>query len=536
MPRAMGTAAVWGRAIGLALLDLVPVMARGMVMPAFRNKVIIPALKAQPFLRRLGYRYRGSGAGQLSNRMVCTPRKAPLAKPGGEHTFPTGRRRFRAKFIVVYHNADRAGPHTEGYVEDPETGVAHNVGVIKDFDNSEVTFNNEGWVTQDSKEYLKDVWRAKAHSRAWIPFSTDHLGSEARETWLVRADGPDMGVYGAGSTRQVLWEEDVEVYVTDGTVHWTSWELNPRQPLYVHKVFEETNVGVIGFKQLPEPQFEDRLHLTTDGDDEAKFLRNVGADGHASEKIDGASTHFISDKNGTRFFSPRHYDKGAGPRIEYSAKLGGLQDVTSEETTKGMAEIVFVDSRTGRTLSAAETGGELNSHRLPSSHLIPKVSVYRVDQVGRNNTLHEPAWPDNRLRATRFASSHRDMSVPQEIALDSLDSTRDAEGVVGVAEGQPLIDGRKLKWREDAEDVIVTEVTFKPGPTGKVAGVVKYEDGNGRQYKTASGWTETEKQDMMAQPDEYNGRVMKISGFNGHSSRAARFESWHADKDLRNVA
>jgi hypothetical protein len=508
----------------------------GYVKGSIKRHILKPTLKARPFVsERLGNRFQATGAGNLAARMVGTSGKPPLAVPAGRHSLPPPGRR-RGKFVVVYHNAYQAGPHTEAYVEDPETGIAHNVGVIRDLDPDHVKLNNDGWLTRDSKEYLKDVWRAKAHSRAWIAFSTDHRLHEARDQWNRPEDGPAPGEYGAGPLRQVIFEEDVEIYVENDTVHWVSWQLNPRQQMYVHKVFSETNVGVVGFKAQPEVQFEDRLHLTSDGQDQERFLRNVG-EGHASEKIDGASCHFVSDKHGTRFFSPRHYDKGAGPRIEYSFKLGSLQDITSEQPTKGMAEIVLVDTDTGRMLSSTEIGGELNAHRLPPPNIQPRLYVYRIDNVGRNNTLHEPAWPDNRARCVRFASKHSQLDVPQEVALDAISSTRSSEGVVGVAPGKSLTEGRKLKWREDERDVIVTKVAFEPGPAGKVAGVVWYEDpATGRSYKTASGWTEAEKLEMMAQPEGYEGEVMKIKGFNGHGSRAAKFEGWHSDKDMTNAA
>ena len=88
-----------------------------------------------------------------------------------------------------------------------------------------------------------------------------------------------------------------------------------------------------------------------------------------------------------------------------------------------------------------------------------------------------------------------------------------------------------MKWRADKRDVVVTRVEFEPGEKGGVAGVVWYHDPKlDREFKTASGFTQAEKLDMMRHPKKYEGRTMKISGYEGHGSRAAKFESWHLDK------
>lgn len=136
-----------------------------------------------------------------------------------------------------------------------------------------------------------------------------------------------------------------------------------------------------------------------------------------------------------------------------------------------------------------------------------------------------------------MAQEHRQLKVPGEVPLNALESTMDGEGVVGVPSGRPIADGRKLKWREDHRDVVVTEVAFQPGPSGRVAGVVWYEDpaAPDRRFKTASGWTEAEKLDMMEHPNAYEGQVMRIEGFDGHGSRAATFHGWHADRDASDV-
>ena len=510
----MHESARWLVAIAKATLKFAPLVLRPYAKRAVKQGII----------RMLPQHMGAKGA--VAKALL----KLPLAVPGGKHTLPPAGRR-RGQLIVVYHDADRAGPHAEMYLYDPQgSGIAHNIGVIKLAKPAKL--NNAGWVTNDERERIRKLIVAKGTGRDWIAFSTDHQADEAVSQWNQRELGPEG--YGAGSLRQVIHVEDVEIHSDGSTVEFVSWWLDGTRPCYVHVVFPRTNsrdsaVGVIGFRKLSEPKLEDRLHLTFDGKDAAKFRRNLPG-GRASLKIDGASAHFVSGPEGTRYFSPRE-SKETGRRIEYSFKLGQLQDVKSEEPIVGMGELVFVDEH-GRELSSTEISGILNSDALPPANITPRLYVYRVDRVGRKDVLSEPYWEQNRPRCEAFAAKHRWLAVPPEIQLDDIESTRDREGVVGVPAGCSILDGRKLKWRADERDVTVIEVDFKPGDKGGVAGVVWYEDPAqpGRRFKTASGFSREEKQDMMAHPRKYEGRCMKISGYQGHGSRAAKFESWHLDK------
>lgn len=457
----------------------------------------------------------------------------PLAVAGGRHTMPPPGRR-RGQLIVVAHIA--SNEHVEMYVYDPDgSGTCHNVGVVT-VPEGTLKRNTNGWFTAATKEEARSIFRNKAAGRDFIAFSTDHRLDEAMCSWNTQEDGPSG--YGAGPIREVIHVENVEIYSNGSTVEFTSWWLNPYQRVFLHVVFSSSSdrkgtVGVIGYKQLPEPQFEDRLHLTYDRDDVLKLQRNIGPDGRASIKIDGAATHFRIDKHGARYFSPRT-SKQTGKRIEYSAKLGNLQDVASDEPIQGMGELVFVDLTTGEFLKAHEVGGVLNANRLPDDHLEPRLYVYRIDQVGRRRVIDEPYWEVNRLRCEAIAAEHPQLTVPDWVPLDRIEDTRHAEGVVAVPANTSIVEGgRKLKWRGDATDVVVTRVEFEPGDNGGIAGVVWYEDpSTGREYKIASGFTREEKEAMMADPESYEGEVMMVSGFaNGHSQRAARFEGFHQDKD-----
>lgn len=443
---------------------------------------------------------------------------------------PPGRR--RGQLIVVAHIA--SNEHVEMYVHDPDgSGICHNVGVVA-VPEGTLKRNNNGWFTATTKEEARSIFRNKAAGRDFIAFSTDHRLDEAMCSWNTPEDGPSG--YGAGPIREVIHVEDIEIYSNGSTVEFTSWWLNPHQRVFLHVVFPSSSnrkgtVGVIGYKQLPEPQFEDRLHLTYDRDDVLKLQRNIGSDGRASIKIDGAATHFRVDKHGARYFSPRT-SKQTGKRIEYSAKLGSLQDVASDEPIQGMGELVFVDTTTGELLKAHEVGGVLNANRLPDDHLEPRLYVYRIDQVGRRRVIDEPYWEVNRPRCEALATRSPLLDVPDEVPLDDLESSKAFEGVVAVPAGMSIVDGgRKLKWRTDPVDVLVTRVEFAPGPAGGIEGVVWYEDPrSGREFKTASGFTHEEKLAMAAEPEAYQGRVMKLSEQPGHENRAVQFAGWHDSK------
>jgi hypothetical protein len=426
------------------------------------------------------------------------------------------------------------------YLYDPEgSGICHNIGVVA-LPAGSLKTNNNGWFTQSTKDMARGIFRNKAAGRDFIGLSTDHQLNEAMAQWNRLEDGPSG--YGAGPARQVIHVEDVEILSDGHTVQFVSWWLNPNQPTYVHVVFPQgrgrpSPVGVIGFRQLSEPQFDDRLHMVSDSQDVERFRRNVGLNGHASLKVDGASCHFVSDRHGTRYFSPRHSEE-TGRRIEYSFKLGELQDITSEQPITGMGELVFVDKATGRELSSTEIGGVLNAHQLPPARLEPRLYIYRIDKVGRSSVINEPYWEQNRPRCKAFAAKHRQLTVPPEVDLDELEATRDAEGVVGVPVGQSLASaGRKLKWREANYEVIVTEVDFRHGPNGGIEGVVWYEDPTlpGRKFKTASGFSVDEKQAMMDHPGEYEGLVMNVAGYQGHRNRAVVFEGFHMDRDAADI-
>lgn len=500
-----------------ASLDVFVPLAGNMVLGAVKARV-------KPYIRM----------GKPRAVQASVSRMQPqLAVPGGRHTMPPPGRR-RGQLIVVAHIS--SNEHVEMYIHDPYgSGICHNIGVVA-LPAGTLRTNGNGWFTLATRETARSIFRNKAAGRDFIGLSTDHTYLEAVSQWNRPEDGP--AGYGAGPIRQVIYVEDVEIYSNGSTVEFVSWWLNPDQPTYTHVVFpassaREHPVGVIGFKQLDEPVFEDRLHMISDKRDVDKFRRNVGT-GRASLKMDGASVHLMSDRNGTRYFSPRQ-SKESHRRIEYSFKMGQLQDITSDMPIKGMGELVFVDTRTGRQLSSAEIGGLLNADALPPEYLQPKIYIYRIDQVGRTSTIDEPYWEQNRQRCQEFASKHPQLDVPPEVPMDLIEMTKDQEGVVGVPPGKSLSSGgRKLKWRSEEIDATVVKVDFHPGPSGKVAGVVWYEDPSqpGRRFKTASGWTEEEKTAMMADPHIYEGRVMKLEGFKGHASRAVAFSEWHLDKGV----
>ena len=74
------SAGAWALAIGLAVLELIPILLLSRTRPLG--------------VGRLGNRYAGTSIGHLS-RAVAGTSKPPLAKPGGGHSFPPpGRRHF----------------------------------------------------------------------------------------------------------------------------------------------------------------------------------------------------------------------------------------------------------------------------------------------------------------------------------------------------------------------------------------------------------------------------------------------------------
>ena len=464
-----------------------------------------------------------------------------------------------AKRIIVLHIADVAGPHIEGFID--IDGTAYNIGVKRLTPERLAALNlkrnSDGWLTRESQERALELWAGEFElsKTRWLGQSTDHTSEEARMAWSSIIES--VVGYGRGDLRQVLSDIPVSISSTGSSLEWVDPLVDRHRKCFVFKIMDQKegvrprNILGVGRKENPAPPEVEKLHLKFEQDPN-KFLKKVGPNGLVTFKEDGASCKIRTGPKGSNFWSPR-VSKVTGAQIMYDSKFRDWTSVKSPETTEGMGEFLAYKHQpilpssvfaswlvnlfsVSRRLSAAEIGGLLNSLEPIPKNIRIELVVYLVSKVGRQSFINEP-YSINYSRVKDFASLHRDwrpatvVEKPQ-IFVPLIPWLADTEGFVGVPEGLSLSEGGyKIKGRPDSIDAQITKVDFKPGPKGKIAGVVCYRDNKtGREHKISSGFSESMKKEIMENPEEFEGRVMVLNGFNGGSNRATKFFHFHTDK------
>jgi hypothetical protein len=432
--------------------------------------------------------------------------------------------------VIVFHDANRAGPHVDVHIDRMSL-----VYRVKPEEYAQLRYNREGMLTENSRVLLLNFIRREVSENRFAAQNLDHTRSNARASW-VHGDR-DGTNYGDGYTRQIISESEILIYKAhhNGPIEMYAPVINPHRPLYLFRPFfpsKEKKVPTVvwGTKAHNPPKLEDRLHLKPHkAHDEAKFMANVDPT-TMTVKYDGASCYFVITKDGTTVWSPRT-SKKTGEAIEYTHKVGNVSQVTSRESYVGMGELLFRDSATGSVLTASDVAGILNSNSVPSSRFQPEIRVYRIDRVGRKGVLHLP-FHENRKLQHKVAKLHPTFQV---VEFTDLTEAHQAghEGVVAVPEGKSVVDGFKLKWADDPEDWTITSVDFFPGEKGGVAGVVRCLNPEGKAMNLGPGQVgdQTLTRQMMANPQDYEGVVLKVQSNRGHSGRASKAVI-HPDKGV----
>lgn len=473
-----------------------------------------------------------------------------------------------ARRILVYHDADKAGPHLEAYLE--QNGMAYNVGVkrlnVAALEQLALCRNGSGWLTQESQARLVAFWKREFQvgKTAWLAQSTDHKPHEARMAWGSHAQG--VVGYGAGDLRQVLADDPVVLHSTGSSVEWHDPVLDPHRRAFVFKIMDEgkrsrpSNILAVGLKENPPAPKVEKLHLTFYKQPE-DFKRLVGPDGLYTIKDDGASLKFRIGPKGAQFWSPR-ISKVTGAPIMYDSKVRDWVAVTSPEPVEGMAEFLAARpvpvlpgpvlswlERAGlltwirpaiptrlQTCRAADIGGLLNSHAPIPADIQIQLRLYLVSRAGRQVLTSEP-YTQNYQRVRAVAQLHPDWEPVIAISPDEVERiSATHEGVVGVPNGRSLVEGGyKLKVRGDTFDWKVVEVALKPGEKDGIAGVVWFESlESGRRFKVGGGplGSRELRDAMLAHPEQYVGRVYKVASFDQHEGRAAHVLEEHPDKGV----
>lgn len=454
---------------------------------------------------------------------------------------------------IVFHDANRVGPHVDVHI-----GRFSMVYSLRNKPElmAELRYNSDGQLTQASRDAIIAHIRQEVASGARVPQNLDHSLRNGAASWT--GGDPTASHYGAGRTRQVIATGNAYVYkahVVHGQdvapVEMYAPLINPNRPLYLYRLYhggdKRAPILIWGAKSHNPPRFEDRLHLKLvhpeDLDDHRK-VRLID-DRATTAKYDGSSAYIVIGPKGTTVWSPRTSVR-TGQQIEYTHKLGGLAHVTSDETIVAMGEVVFKQKAgpfdvllgllPGRSRQSTSTylpqsvgSGYLNSNSKIPDDVEYEIRLYRVDRVGRTKAIDKDFW-ENREIQESVAGLHPNLKVVETMSATEA-AQRGFEGVVTIPYEGSVNEGYKSKFWGDEQDWTITSVEFHPGPSGKVAGVVRAEF-EGKEYKLGPGQVGNEAltREMMDDPEGWEGTVLKVHGRQGHHGRAAKVIAVHDDK------
>ncbi|MGW8181370.1 MAG: hypothetical protein ACWGQW_21795, partial [bacterium] len=300
----------------------------------------------------------------------------------------------REKLVIVFHDANRAGPHIDVHI-----GRVSVVYRVKPDLYQQLSYNNQGQLTEASKQAILDHVRGEIAKGARVPQNIDHSRSNAVASWT---DGDRTAThYGAGYTRQVILQSEVDIYKAhwNGPIEMYAPDLNKHRATYLYRIYHGRDTGtpilIFGSKTDHPPTLQDRLHLRLIHPEHIDQLHIKADMSTSTAKYDGSSCYVVITPKGTTVWSPR-LSKLTGEHIEYTHKLDGLSSATSDQTIVAMGEVMFkVD---GEYLPAASGSGILNSDSLLPKHVEPEISLYRVDRIGRKNYFGTDFWSNRDLQ------------------------------------------------------------------------------------------------------------------------------------------
>lgn len=440
----------------------------------------------------------------------------------------------RLKYAVVFHDADKAGAHLDIHFEN---GVSF-IRRVKPHVYSKLRYGKDGSLTIDSKKSLMAFLDDEINNNTRTPQNIDHKwGSETHYLWMKRDDSRIAdGSYGAGNTRQIVSEGEVEVIKVSGEKGQTATlympDLDPHRLVYLHHLYPGTDkrapIAIIGKTIKTAPKLDDKLHLKLVNDLDT-FKDKVGV-GTTTIKYDGASAIIVSDKDSAVPFSPR-VSKKTGEHINYLGKVPETAKIHTDKRWIVRGELMFQDK--GKFIPAHEVGGILNSHSLRPRRLSPAIYIYRVEMADGVKTP-KLTYEQNRNLLKEYRKLNPQLlHLPKELKHDEIDRVSNIEGFVGIPDGCSLDDGFKFKFLGDENDWKVTNIQLEEGRTGRTAGIVHFVSlESGKEFKLGPGQLGSEEfvRDIMARPDDYIDKVYKVSSRLGHEGRASKLVCEHMDK------
>ena len=433
---------------------------------------------------------------------------------------------------VMFHHA--TNPHLDIHIG--HLSLVINLGGKQIM--NDIKFNKSGGLTEKSRVSIINFLREELMNNSRMAQNFDHSVRNAETSWNVGETG--IIGYGSGLTRQTVVNEPAEIMSVDSgtgkTIKMYCPILNKHRLLYLHKLYhgDSKNAPIVtwGVIKKMAPAFDDKLHLKGDKKMSA-FRKNVDPD-TVTKKYDGASAYFDTGEKGTTWWSPR-ISSETGDRIQYTGKVPELFRIKSKEHPSGIGELMFVRKINPlnpfgrRVLTAAETGGVLNSDKIRPMNIIPKFVVYRIDRWDGHHT-YEFTFKNNRAIQQMFADLCGYVELPEFV---SIKIHKGIEGIVGVPKGKGINDGRKHRFWGDPHDWQVVSVDLTWGPKGKPAGSVRFRSlDTGKAFKLGPGQLgkENEFVDLLNKGNALIGAVAKVNSRHGHEGRAAKLAEWHLDK------
>lgn len=455
--------------------------------------------------------------------------------------------RIIRKLTVVYHDAEKAGKHIDVHLG--HLSLVYRVSG-KPLEN-EIKFNSKGELTQGAKNAILQHLRGEFRNNSRVPWNHDHSVSNAECSWLP---GTSTKGYGAGVTRQVVFSDKVEFYHPSvrSSLHFYAPLFNSSQGMYIYQLYpgteKKTPILVCGNLIPRDQNFKDRLHLKMIQDEEfdRKFVSLIDKE-TVTRKYDGASTYFSSNGEGFKFFSPRE-SKVTGHRIEYTFKVPELADKISQNELVGMGELLFwrrtsigwltwalgwrgLEFLCWKYISAAEVGGILNAAKVRKRWIFPELRTYRMDKWNGKDVSFLPFHTNRELqKRLEKEVKHPFWKMVKKGPLVKVGSW---EGLVAVPPGLSINDGIKIKWRGDLHDWQIDKVSFYLSEKQNIAGIIECTSlESGRKFNLGPGQVGTADRcmNMLENPQDWEGVVLKVSGFHAHEGRAAKVQDIHPDK------
>lgn len=448
----------------------------------------------------------------------------------------------RYDVVIIYHDANRAGKHIDVHI-----GRLSVIYKVKPELAAKIKLNRDGYLTEDSRKAIIAHVRSEIANGSRVPQNIDHSRTNARATWV---NGDTEGTnYGDGLTRQIVMTSYADVYKAyhDGPIEFYAPALNPHRSMYIYRIYPGSDkrapILIWGNKVHHPPKLEDRLHLKLTHPDHMDKLGAKVDMSTSTAKYDGSSCYFVITPKGTTVWSPR-LSSTTGEQIEYTHKLDGIAAVHNGTTIVGMGEVLFKPKKTVSLpkrhgsnddyLPCATGSGILNSNMVLPENVEPEIRIYRIDRYDGRNTTNLDFWANRTLQEEVAKLDPKHFKVV-ELMDPATAAVQGFEGFVVVPEGGSVNDGFKVKWWQDPHDWQIVSVDFKPGDKGGVAGVVHCISlESGKKFKLGPGQVgdQTLTRAMMAEPEKWEGVVLKVNSRRGHEGRAAKVLSIHDDKGV----